>query len=237
MVGFTVSFSLPKPQSRLSLIDLPTGKAIHTIPVEADMCPLCLLNDGSAALMFGTGDDRKGSETPAEKMLAQAQTDPSVFLIHPGVDVSIDASGAGQYSAQVASSLRSAAQDVGYRIVAGSPILIVGSVSGPKQEAVSYIANGAYIANVYQSNIRIVWQGKDLWSNSGNNIPGFLQTKRNESIQEKLNELGKTPNLTVFEKTQFPKLLQRPASDVKSPNRSEALMTSRLTTQGLVDSK
>ena len=63
VVGYTVSFALPKPQSRLALIDLVSGKAIHTAPVEADMCPMCLLNDGSTVLMYGTSDDRKGFET------------------------------------------------------------------------------------------------------------------------------------------------------------------------------
>ncbi|MGV3485793.1 MAG: SHD1 domain-containing protein, partial [Planctomycetaceae bacterium] len=63
VAGFTVSFSVPKPQSRLSLIDLASGKAVHTSPVEADMCPLALLNDGSTVLMYGTSDERKGFET------------------------------------------------------------------------------------------------------------------------------------------------------------------------------
>ncbi len=464
VVGFTVSFSVPKPLSRLSLVDLATGKSIHTAPVEADMCPLCLLNDGSTALMYGTSDERKGFETPdqvqlwkvngkqvvrspmwipfpneaehfgkksnaklvdaiplannkllllggnghlacidavtrkpywhtrlsgnfameasvdrsllaivnghtilvvdpqlgqvkcsqsmtdkphmawpkvcwsasgnkllisftnslrvldlttgewgqqctftgaplaanslscphddyalmdnrllvhipsqikvceyrdakrittlggmafiglqsgetglvvpakiphpaAEKILAQAKSDPSVFLIHPGVQVSIDASAAGQYAQQVAASLQTAAEAAGYKVVNGAPVSIVASISGPKQEAISYIASGAYIANVFQSTIRLTWQGKDVWTTGGNNIPGFLQTNRNETIQQKLDELGKTPNLTLFEGAQFPKLLQRPSGDAQNPNQSEALLVSKFTLQGLVDSQ
>lgn len=463
IAGFTVSFGVPKPQSRLSLIDLTTGKAVHTAPVEADMCPLTLLNDGSTALMHGTSDDRKGYETKdqiqlwkvtgkdvarsqiwvpfpsesesfgkkvnshvvqaipvpnnklillagnghlacvdvvtrkpywhaklkngavsasvdgsllaivdghtimiadpqtgqvksgqaladkphvawpkvrwspsgtrlllsfttqfrvldlstgqwihqctftgapiasnelsyphddyalldnrmlvhipsqikvceyrdagritvvggtsfigmqsnevgmvvpakiphpaAEEVLAQAEKDPSVFLIHPGVDVSIDASGAGQHAGQVAEFLKTAATAAGYNVVSDAPIKVVASITGPKQEAVSYIASGAYIANVYQSTVRLTWQGKDVWSTGGNNIPGFLQTARGQSIQDKLNELGKSPNLHVFEKAQFPKLLQRPSGDSATPNRGDALLTSRFTMQGLVDTQ
>ncbi len=464
VVGFTVSFSLPKPQSRLSLIDLATGKAIHTAPVEADMCPLCLFNDGSTVLMYGTSDERKGFETPdqlqlwkvngkqvvrsqtwipfpdeaehfgkksnaklveaiplpnnkliilgsnghlacidavtrkafwhtklsqsfaidasvdrsllavvdghtimivdpqlgqvkcsqsltdkphvawpklcwspsgnklllsftnslrvldlttgqwthqctftgapmatnslsyphddyalldnrllvhipsqikvceyrdatrittlggtsfigmqsgetglvvpskiphpaAEKILAQAEKDPSVFLIHPGVEVSIDANGTGQHARHVTTSLQAAAIAAGYKVVPNASVSIVATITGPKQEAVSYIASGAYIANVFQSSVKLTWKGKDLWSTGGNNIPGFLQTKQGETIQQKLDELGKTPNLYVFEKAQFPKLLQRPSENTQNPTQSEALLVSKFTMQGLVDSK
>lgn len=465
VVGYTVSFGLPKPQSRLALLDLVSGKAIHTSPVETDMCPMCLLNDGSTVLMYGTSDERKGFETSdqiqlwrvngkkvvqskswvpfpddaeswgkrtnghlayavaipnnklillsgnghlacidvvtrkpywharlsgnfavdastdrsllavadghsimivdpqagtvkastfledkphigwprirwspsgtklmftfmseirvldltkgtwthkvgftggpiaayglsyphddyallddhllvhipsqikvcdyrsatrittvggmcfigmqtgdaglvvpakmphpaAEKILAQAEKDPSVFLIHPGVQVSINAAGAGQWANQVSQMLTKAATASGYKVVANSPISIEASVSGPKQEAVSYIASGSYIANVYQSTIKLTWQGKDVWTTGGSNLPGMISTGRGESIQDKLNEIGKTPNLTVFEQTKFPKMLQKPSGENKGPGpQSDALMTSNFTMQGLVDSK
>ncbi len=465
VVGYTVSFSLPKPQSRLALVDMVSGKAIHTAPVEADMCPMCLLNDGSTVLMYGTSDERKGFETAdqiqlwrvngkkvirsnswipfpdeaeswgkksngrvgyavaipnnklillsgnghlacidvvtrkpywhaklsdqyavdasldrsllavadghsvmivdpqtgtvkssvfmedkphigwprlrwspsgtkvlyafmnelrvldltngewahkasftggpiashglsyphddyallddhllvhipsqikvcdyrsasriaavggtcfvsmqggdgglffpskiphpsAEKILAKAEKDPSVFLIHPGVQVSINATQAGQWANQVAQSLSKAAVASGYKVVPNSPIVIVGSVSGPKQEAVSYIASGSYIANVYQSTVKLTWQGKDLWSTGGNNVPGMIQTKRDQSIQDALNEFGKTPNLSVFEQARFPKMLQKPSTEANVPGaKSDALMTTNFTMQGLVDAK
>lgn len=176
----------------------------------------------------------------AEKMLAQAQTDPSVFLIHPGVEVSVNASGAGQWASQASQFLSKAATAAGYKVVANAPISIVASVTGPKQEAISYIAAGAYIANVYTSSLKLTYQGNDLWSTSGDNTPGFLQTTRGESIQDKLNELGKTPNLSVFEHAQFPKLLQKPSEEKdqkKSGNQLGSLMISTFTMQGLVDSK
>ncbi len=464
IVGYTVSFAVPKPESRLALIDLVSGKAIHTAPVEANMCPLCLLNDGSTALMYGTSDERGGFETPdqiqlwrvngkkvvqskswipfpndaegwgkktngallyalpipnnklilltgnghlacidvvtrkpywhsrlsgnfaidasvdrsllaladghsimivdpqtgtvkssvfledkphiawprikwspsgtkllftftsemrvldltngtwtqkisvpsgpiaanglsyphddyallddhllvhipsqikvcdyrsatrittvagmcfiamqtadaglvvpakmphpaAEKVLGQAEKDPSVFLVHPGVQVSINAAGAGQWASQVSQMLTKAATASGYKVVANSPISIEATVSGPKQEAVSYIARGAYVANVYQSTIKLTWQGKDVWTTGGSNLPGIIQTKRDESIQDKLNELGKTPNLTLFEQTKFPKMLQKPSENKAAGAQSDALLHSNFTMQGLVDSK
>jgi len=173
----------------------------------------------------------------AEKVLEQAKTDPSVFLIHPGIEVTIDARGAGQHQAQVTASLQAAARSAGYKVVAKAPISLVATITGPKQEAVSYIAAGAYIANAYQSAIRLRWNGKDVWSTGGSNIPGVIQTDRDESIQDKLNELGKSPNMHIFEHVQLPKLLQKPPTEDGTVRRSEALLQSKITLRGIVDSK
>ncbi|MCA9012910.1 MAG: PQQ-binding-like beta-propeller repeat protein [Planctomycetaceae bacterium] len=173
----------------------------------------------------------------AEAILAQAEKDPSVFLVHPGVEVSIDTAGAGQWASQAKQLLTKAATASGYKVVANSPISIVASITGPKQEAISFIAAGAYIANVYQSNIALKWEGKDLWTTGGSNIPGGVQTKRGQSIQEALDEYGKVPNLGVFEHTEFPKMLQKPSAETKEKGaQSDALMFSTFTMQGLVDS-
>lgn len=155
-----------------------------------------------------------------------------------GVQVSVDANGAGQWANQVSHSLAKAATEAGYKVVPNAAIKIVATVTGPRQEAVAYIASGSYIANIYDSSIKINWQGKDVWSAGGNNIPGFLQTARDQSIQDKLNELGKTPNTDFFAHVKFPKLLQKPSADSKNPGpQSEALLVSTFTMQGLVDSK
>ncbi|WP_182866185.1 hypothetical protein [Stieleria mannarensis] len=63
VAGYTWTFSTPKPLSRISLVDLPSGKAINSEPVECNMCPLAVLNDGKTVLMQGTGGDRDGFET------------------------------------------------------------------------------------------------------------------------------------------------------------------------------
>lgn len=171
-----------------------------------------------------------------ETLLAKAVDDPSVFLIRPGVEVSINAQGCGQWAQTAAESLKKAAIASGYKVVQQSPISIVGSISGPTQEAVSYIAAGSYVANVYNSSIRVVFEGKDVWTTGGNNIPGVISTSEGQSIKDKLDELGKSPNLWVFENTVFPKILQRPSAN-QTPGSNEALMTSKFTMNGLVDSK
>ena len=57
-VGYTVSFAVPKPQSRVSLVDLLSGKAVHSETLDANMRPLALLNNGSSMLMVGCADGR-----------------------------------------------------------------------------------------------------------------------------------------------------------------------------------
>ena len=111
----------------------------------------------------------------AAKLLEKAQSDPSVFLIHPGVAVAIDVSGiAGPYQPGVRQGLEKAAKASGYTVAQSSPIVIMGAITGPKQEAVSYIASGSYVVNAYTSTIRLVWNGRDLWQTSGTNVPGML---------------------------------------------------------------
>ena len=219
------------------------------IPSQIKVCDYRSANSvvaigGTSFIGMQTGDGglvvpAKFPHPAAEKILAQAEKDPSVFLIHKGVQVSIDATGAGQWMQQVGGMLTKAATAAGYKVVPNSAIKIVASVTGPRQEAVSYIGRGSHIATVYDSSIKLSWAGKDVWSTGGNNIPGIIQTNRDESIEDKLRELGQNPNLSVFEHAQFPKLLQRPSTNdpqTRGP-QSEALLVSTFTMQGLVDAK
>lgn len=172
----------------------------------------------------------------AEKVLAQAVDDPSVFLIHPGVEVSVDVSKVpGTYQAEVKKGLESAINRAGYKLSENAAIKIKAAISGPKQEAVSYIARGSYIANVYKATIKMEWQGKDIWSRSGGNIPMMLTTKSGQTIQQRLDELGKRPNTEFFEKTSLPKMLQTP-TQASGGNQHNALLVSKFTLRGLVDS-
>jgi hypothetical protein len=240
--GPIAAYGLDYPQDDFALVD---NRVLIHLPSQIKLCEYRdakIISTVGGKTFIAIQDAERGlvvsaplPHPAAEKILAQAQDDPSVFLIHPGVEVSIDASGAGQWSEPVAAALKKAATESGYEVVDESAITIAGMISGPKQEAVSYIASGSYIANVYQSKIRIVTDGKDVWSTGGNNIPGFIQTSGDQSIQEKLDELGKLPNLGVFQHSRFPKLLQRPKDNQQGG--SDALLTSKFTMQGLVDAK
>lgn len=173
----------------------------------------------------------------AKETLAKAVNDPGVFLIHPGVPVSLNVTGVGgEYQAQVEKALRQAAEQAGYKVVSNAEISIVAAVSGPTPEGVSYIARGTFMINKYTTDVRLVWDGKNVWSRGGSNVPGMLSLDRDQTIQQKLDELGKKPNISFFDGVSFPKLLQAPQEGQQGQNSGNALLVSKFTLQGLVDS-
>ncbi len=194
---------------------------------------IAMLSDAGGLLAPGTFP-----HPAAQKLLEKAQSDPSLFLIHPGVSVAIDVSGVGpQYQQMVRQGLEKAAAASGYAVAQSSPIIIAGSITGPKQEAVSYIASGSYVVNAYTSSIKLIWNGRELWQTVGSNVPGMLMTKQGETIEQALAEAGKQPNLSVFERTRFPEFMQKPSDNQQPGVRSAALMSSQFTMQGLVDAQ
>lgn len=171
----------------------------------------------------------------ATEILQTAMDDPSTFLIHPGVGVAIDTGRAGVHQGKVKQGLEQSVANSGYEIDPSSPIRIIAEISGPKQRAVSYIASGSYIANEYSSVVKLVWNGKELWSRSGSNVPGFIQTRGDETIQDVLDRAGTKPNLDFFGRITFPEFMQRPSKEGGAV--AAALMSSRFTPQGLIDTK
>ena len=121
-----------------------------------------------------------------------------------------------------------------YAVENSSPIKLVGSVTVPKQEAVSYIAAGSYVVNSYQSTIKLQYEGTDLWQTGATNIPGMISTSRDETIQSKLEQLGKSPNLTIFENISLPVRLQKPRPTANG-NSAQSLVVTEVTLNGLVD--
>lgn len=65
-LGYSTSFSIPTPLTRLVLGDLTTGKMVASESTEAHMKPLCLLDDGATVLMVGVDDKGEGPEVIQE---------------------------------------------------------------------------------------------------------------------------------------------------------------------------
>jgi hypothetical protein len=242
--GMVATRGLSFPHEEYVLLDNQT--LLH-LPSKIQVCSYSdastIVSIGGTAFI-GLHSDAGGLLAPgkfphpaAEKALAKAQKDPTTFPVHPGVAVAIDASGAGQHQAEVRKGLEQAAVASGYVVQANAPVQIVAKITGPTQEAVSYIAAGSYVVNQYVSSVAIVWNGRELWSNSGTNVPGMLMTERGETIQQALQRYGEKPNLNLFSNVRFPKFLQKPPADPNSKGPvSTALMTSKFTLQGLIDS-
>lgn len=193
------------------------------------------------ALHSGSGGQLTPLKLPhpgALEMLQLAQQDPTLFLLHPGVEVAIDVSAISEPQREAArQGLETSATQSGYTINASSPIKVVGSISEPKQEAVSYIAAGSYIVNRYTSAVKIEWNGSTLWSTSRTNVPTVLMTKRGQTMQEALDEAGKGPNMTIFGSLRFPEFMQKPSQGQAAGRRTQALMSAQFTMQGVVDAK
>ena len=215
--------------SRIQVCDYRDAGPIKTVGGTAF---IGMLADSGGLLAPG-----KFPHEAAEKLLETAQKDPSVFLVHPGVSVAIDVAGVSpQYQQVVRQGLEKAAVESGYKVEASAPIVLVGSITGPKQEEVSYIASGSYVMNAYTSTIKVIWNGRELWQTGGSNVPGVLMTKQGQTIELALAEAGQSPNLSVFEMVRFPQFMQKP-NEKSQGQGSSSLMTSQFTMQGLVDDK
>jgi hypothetical protein len=73
VIGYTITFGVPKKMSRFTLVDLESGRTVDSVQVEAMMRPLALLNDGQTVLMVGSSDEREGMERPYELQLWRIQ--------------------------------------------------------------------------------------------------------------------------------------------------------------------
>lgn len=194
------------------------------------------------ALSTDQGGLLVGADFPhpkAAELLETAQNDPATFLVHPGVGVSIDVSKVGgQYGQKVRENLTKAISTSGYKLVPSSPIKITAEITGPKQDAVSYIGEGSHVVQKYASTVKIEWNGQTLFTQGGTNIPGFLMLSRGETIESYLAKASQSPNLSVFEGVKFPEFIQRPSGNQGNQQAARgSLMLSKFTLQGLVDSK
>lgn len=174
----------------------------------------------------------------AEKVLEFARKDPSVFLLKPGVPVSIDVSGTGSYADRVRSLLEAAVERGGYKNSPDAEIKVVATIGPPLQKEVSFYGYGTYSMTSYQCSLKLMWGSNELWSSSGSNVPSWLRIRDDETIEQKLREKEKEPSLFVFEKAQFPEFMQRPSLNAETKVRkSSAIITSKLTARGFVDEK
>ena len=174
----------------------------------------------------------------AQEMLSKAQDDPTLFLIHPGVKVSVDVAGVpGRFREEVRKGVEESANKSGYELSPQAPLKLVAQITGPTTEATSYIGHGSHVVNQYKSTIKILWQGKVLWHRSGTNIPHMLMTQGNETVEDALRRHGEKPNVSMFANQRFPEYLQEPGQSSKPGIQSNALMSSKFTVNGLVDTK
>jgi hypothetical protein len=130
--------ALSYPHDDFALLD---NRLLVHLPTRIQLCNYLDANSirtigGTSFIAVQSGDG--GILVPAEfphpaaqELLEKAQSDPSVFLIHPGVTVAIDVTQvSGNYQQQVFQSLQQAAQQSGYRVAQTGPIVIAAAITG-----------------------------------------------------------------------------------------------------------
>ncbi|MBA4032051.1 MAG: hypothetical protein C0478_14335 [Planctomyces sp.] len=177
----------------------------------------------------------------ARNFLARVLQDPNLFILKEGTQVSIDVSGIQDASQQasVKEKLTKKLTERGFVVAASGGITLKASTETGKAEKMSYRSFGEapwnakeYTVQAYNSRLKFVWNGKDVWEVSGNNIPGFLSLGKDETIEQALKKSEK-PNYGFFEHAEIPKLLTKPSDNAAGGGGTQALGKSTVTITGL----
>ncbi|ODA33700.1 hypothetical protein A6X21_18405 [Planctopirus hydrillae] len=177
----------------------------------------------------------------AKNYLARALQDPNLFILKEGTQVAIDVSGIQDAAQQAAikDKLTAKLTQRGFVVGASGSIILKASTETGKSEKMSYRSFGEapwnakeYNVQSYISRLKFVWNGKDVWEGSGNNIPGFLSLSKDETIEQALKKHEK-PNYHFFEHCEIPKLLTKPAENAAAGSSTSALGKSTVTISGL----
>ncbi len=195
---------------------------------------------------MGLNGDAGGLVLPAKlphpqaiKMLEAARASADIFVVRPGVGLKLDVSGVpAPHQAEAQTGLTNAITKIGCRVQPNAEVEVVASVSGPKQEAVSYIMAGSHVVQRYTSKVAIRVGGQEVWASQGTNIPGILMLSNGETIEQHLAKASSAPNTAFFGQVVLPEYLQKPAPAPvgNNPNQTQQQMTlgvSKLTINGL----
>ena len=226
--------------NKRTLVHLPTRielcdySGIESVVNVADTTLVCVQSTEGGILM-----PTRFPHARAEAVLENAQGDKSFFVVKPGTEVAIDVDGvAEEYREQVQGWIEEAAVKSGYRVTTDSPAQIIASISGPRLERVDFIAQGSYEVDKYSSRITLLWNQQKLWSRSSSNVPSVVFMHRGKSMEETLDEMGKKPDLKLFQETRYPEFLQKPSLQRRpiAARNSNAALYSTFTRQGILDS-
>lgn len=194
---------------------------------------------------FGTFEDRGGAVLPmkiphpaALNMLANASSDPNLFVLKEGTRVRLDVSGLPSVAEQ-----NRAIQGLVKRVAASGSVaepdgkvVLVADVEGPTQETLSLRNSGDYTVQKYVTRLKYVYEGQVLWQTSSSNVPGgpvlFFNLEDGENIGDWLKKREK-PDYELFQRVELPRFLQRPSGQGGRPSQSMTLGTSQVTSAGL----
>jgi len=213
-------------------IQLWTLLDVHATSSHGEYTFLCC-NSDAGGLLFPT----KLPTPAALAMFDAARKKSDLFVVRPGASVSLNLNGVPQqYMAEVKSGLEKSIGKIGLKIAANAEVQVVASVTGPKQEAVSYRLAGSHIVQSYASNLALQYKGQTIWQSGASNIPGMIMVSGDESVESYLAKASAAPNLKFFGQITLPEYLQKPApagANGNQPQNFNTLGASKLTVNGL----
>lgn len=177
------------------------------------------------AFVVNQGQDKPGAlvltKIPAptfEQTLAKAMQDPDFFVLKPGTTVRLDLDGLPDPAERekVRDTLTKKLTDRGFKTGASGTITLTASAEAGEERDVSYHGFGSlgfrsYKVREYHTKLAFVYQGKTVWQTQGSSVPGFIQLKEGETMEQVLRRSEK-PNYAVYEHVELPKMLMKPTS-------------------------
>lgn len=167
----------------------------------------------------------------AKQRMQQAMAAPDFFIFKPGVTVRINVSGLTDPAERekVAAVLREKLIANGCHVGENGTVELVATTEAGKQREVGYhvfgqIGTRIYNVQEYLCRLKLVWQGQTAWEVTGSNVPGFIQLKEGETIQDVLRR-SERPNYAWFAHVELPKMVQKPSAKGGTLGASQVTIT------------
>lgn len=163
--------------------------------------------------------------------LKQAMQNPDLYALKPGTVVRLDVSGIKTNQEEVRQILTKKLEDAGFRAGPEGTIDLVASHELGEREKRFYsqrsILHGEMEFDVqnYISELKLVYQGNELWRRMDHSIPSSLSVKKDESFEQIIRKSEHFTN-RLFEGTKLPNKLMKTTDGV-------TLGVSRITPNGI----
>jgi hypothetical protein len=153
-------------------------------------------------------------------------------VFKPGTTVKLvlEALQDAQERERVRTALTTKLKDRGCEVGPNGTIDLVATAEAGEERDVSYSGFGfspfkTYKVRDYVSKLTFNYQGKVCWQTSGSSVPGFIQLKEGETIEQVLRR-SERPSYAVFQNVELPKMLMKPTG-------ADGLGTSQVTVAGV----
>jgi hypothetical protein len=175
------------------------------------------------AFVISEGHERPGALVLApvppptlEKSLAEAMKQPDFLVLKPGVTVrlNLDALPDRAEREKVREALTAKLEERGFNVGPQGTIDLVATAEAGEERDVSYHGFGispwkTYKVREYTSRLAFVYKGKTTWQLQGSSVPGFVQLKEGETIEQVLRR-SERPNYTFYQNVGLPQMLIKP---------------------------